>query len=237
MLGSRPRWGLVAFLVIAAALVFFCRQVKPESAPTLSGNTRTRAVEHRPETDDVVEPDAGGRIRKVRDRGNVLLAPRRSKSQLLTEAKHVFGRAEAARARKLAERFGTECGSYLYLVEQPSDGEVETVKAQIADLRNEVLLEDREYFDGQLQQEIKSYDPYGEQERKAFLITVPVEGAKQMRMSGTIMDAGNIDEFHEKFLNDGPVSIMVRQAFVASYDEKTLERFDQLMVWDPEKTK
>lgn len=235
MLGKNRKWMLAAAFVLLAALLLVFRKGTPASAPALSGNSRMRPADHRPETDAVVEPDTGKRVLKVRERGDVLMRPRGSKGELLREATRIFGQAEAARTRKLAERFGTEAGNYLYVVEQPSDGEVQHVKAQIADLRNEVALVDREDFDAQLQKEITSYDPYGEQERKAFLITVPVDGAKQMRMSGTILETDNIEEFREKFLSDGPVQVKMRQAFVASYDGKTLERFDQLMVWDPEK--
>lgn len=225
---------LAAAFVLLSALLLVFRTGAPEPDPTLSANTRTRPADHRPETHEAMEPETGKRVLKVRDRGDVLLRPRRSKGELLREASQVFGQAEAARTTKLTERFGTEAGNYLYVVEQPSDGEIQHVKALIADLRNEVALEERENFDERLQKEIKSYDPYGEQERKAFLLTVPTEGAK--RMSGMIMNAGNIDEFRDKLLNNEPVQIKVRQFFVASYDDTTLERFAQVVEWEPGET-
>lgn len=236
MLGKNRKWILAAAFVVVAALLFLFRTGAPGSAPALSGNTNTRSVEHRPEIDGNVEPEEGQRIRKVRERPDVPLAPRRSKRELLAEAKRIFGQAEAARARKLTERLGIEVSSYLYVVDQPSTGEVQNVKAQIADLRKEVASGEREDFDMELQEEIASYDPYGEQERKAFLITVPMEGAQRMRMSGTIMEADNVEEVREKLISGEPFQIKEREGFVASYDGKTLERFDQLMVWEPEKT-
>ncbi|RYD27833.1 MAG: hypothetical protein EOP87_20555, partial [Verrucomicrobiaceae bacterium] len=214
MLEKNGRCILAAALALLVALLLLFRMGSPASAPALSANTRNRVVEHRPEIDGVVEPEEGERVRKVRDRPDVPLAPHRSKRENLAEVTRVFGQAEAGRARKLAERFSSESGDYFYLVEHPSDGEIQAVKARIADRRNEVAREDREDFETQLEKEIASYDPYGEKERKALWITVPVKRAG--RISGMIMEVEDPDGFREKFLSDGPVHIKARQGFVAS---------------------
>jgi hypothetical protein len=235
MKGMNGKWKLAAVSLMLAALALLFQLGKPKTEKAPSTNRRTTAAENRPGTHDAPASGKTEPTRRKTEREQTARTPGRSKRQLIQEAQRVFGQAEAARTTKLAERAGPGATSYLYVAEQPSQGEVQTVKAQIADLRSEVAPEDREDFDRRLQEEIESYDPYGEQDRKAFLIRVPMEGAEQMLMSAAIMEADNIEEFRAKFLSGESASIQVRQTLLASYDKTTLERFDQLMVWEPEK--
>lgn len=232
MPGMNAKWKIPAICLMIAALVFLFRLGKPPTSRQVAGKDRIRAVESRLGGDEIAAEEGGG-IRKPLKRENENPVQSRSKGALLNEVQLVFGQAEAARARKLEERFHDGKGIYLYVVEQPSKGEVQTVKAQIADLRKEVAPEDREYFDKQLEGAIASYDPYGEMERKVFMITVPVD--KAQRMSGMIVEAGDLEEFRRKFVSGESHTVKMRQGFFASYDGKTLERFDQVMVWEPDK--
>ncbi len=232
MVRRNGEWEVAAICLMIAALVFLSRFGKPQTSANVAGKDRVKIEESRLGRDEIANEDTAP-TRKPLKREVEEPARSRSKGALLKEVQRVFGQAEAARARKLEERFSDENGIYLYVVEQPSKGEVQTVKAQIADLRKEVAPEDREYFDKQLEEEIVSYDPYGEKERKVFMISVPVD--KASRMSGAILESDDLEEFRKKFVSGEPYSVIEREGFVASYDGKTLERFEQLMVWQPEK--
>ncbi|MES2475243.1 MAG: hypothetical protein V4640_05650 [Verrucomicrobiota bacterium] len=218
-------------LVIAAVVIVFVWNEREPNEKLATHATIQKAKNHL-EKEVISEEKETIRIRNLQKRVGPMSSPGRSKQAILNAAQQLFGQAEAARARKLEERFENGNGIYLYVVEQPSKGEVQTVKSQIADLREEVAHEDREDFDKQLEENIVSYDPYGEKERKVFLITVPAD--RTGRMSGLIVEADDLEELRKKFVSGESQTIQMRQGFYASYDGKTLERFEQLMVWQPE---
>ena len=196
----KRKGGVICLLI--AALFFLVVSNKRAASVKTGENGGNKQVENRFGSDGKSEEEGNGQIRKQVKRDQPGLSSGRSKGKLLGEVQRVFGQAEAARARKLAERFSDGNGSYLYVVEPPSKGEVQTVKAQIADLGSEIAQEDREDFDKQLEEKIDSYDPYGEKGRKVFLLTVPVD--KAGRMSGEIVEADDLDEFRKKFISGEP---------------------------------
>ncbi len=106
--------------------------------------------------------------------------PGRSYGTLQREAARIFGEAEAARTIKLGERFADGIGSYLYKTNPPSPGEIETVKAQIADLRKET------------------------------------------------------DNLRGKLMKGGLTRFTAKRGWLASESGKTLDRFEHLMIWEPE---
>lgn len=198
------------------------KQVEAKGSETHSGNGEIAGSENKE------------RIRARAERVASSPAVGRSKGVILREVRQVFGQAEAARAKKLAERVDENeaNGSYLYVVEPPSKGEVQTVKARIADLIREVSAGDRAHFDEWLEDEIDSYDPYGEKGRKAMLITVPAE--RTGRMSGMIIEPGDLDELQKNFVSGVRHAVTARKGYFSSYDGKTLDRFQELMVWKPD---
>ena len=224
--------GIVALCLVIVALVFLFEANKLKKTGETDSEPRIKVADNRLGRNGISKEKMNEPIWRKAKRENATMSPGRSKGALLKELRRVFGQAEAARTRKLAERFNENNGSYLYLVDPPSKGEVQTVRAQIADLRGEVAAEDREYFDERMKDEIDSYDPYGEKGRKVLLITVPVD--RMNRMGGSILEARDLDELQKKFTSGEPYHVVVRKCWVASFDGKTLERFDQLIVWEPQ---
>lgn len=224
---------LVAVCVMVVALPILFWLGKPHSLTETADNGGPRAVEGRSGGDAVSVEEDEVPIGKRADRKETVRAPGRSKGALLKEAQRVFGQAEAVRAKKLLEHFNEVEGTYIYAVEPPTKEEVRTVQSKISDLLKEVEPGDLEDFEKRLKDEMDSYDPYGETGRKVLMVMVPVEGP--MRMKGMVIDPPEDPEaFQESFTNGQPYRVSVRRGWFASEDRKTLERFDQLMVWDPE---
>lgn len=159
--------------------------------------------------------------------------PGRSYGTLQREAKRIFGEAEAARSTKLGERFADGIGSYLYKVEAPTRGEAETVRAQIADLRDEATEADREKLDKHIEWLVDSYDPYGVDGAKIFLIQVPVSDTEKMHAYQIV--SGDVDSLQAEFMKGGLTRFSTKQGWLASNPGETLDRFDHLMIWKPEK--
>lgn len=232
-MSERKPWKLVAVCVMAAALLILFWQGKPNPLTETTDNRKAKAVESRAGDDSAAREDDGIPAGKRADREELSRAPGRSKGALLQEAQRVFGQAEAARAKKLAEHFNETEGTYIYAVEPPTKEEVGMVQSQIADLLKEVEPGDRADFDKMLKEEIDSYDPYGETGRKVMMIMVPIEGP--MRMKGMVIDPPDDPEAFQKSFTEGESYPMnIRHGWFASEDRKTLERFGQIMVWDPE---
>lgn len=233
MLGRNAKWivGVIGLLIVALVFVFW-----PDKVAT-TADTATHDLIKQPgnsfDRGEAREEAASGPISKKARVEPSAASPVRSKGTLLKEVRRVFSQAEAARTRKLEERFSDGNGIYLYVVEQPSNGEVQTVKAQIADLWKEVAPADQEDFNKRLEEEIASYDPYGEKDRKVFVIMASAD--EGMPMSGLIVEAGDLEEFRKNFVSGESHTMRMRQGWFASGDGETLDRFDQILVWDPEK--
>lgn len=157
----------------------------------------------------------------------------RSYGTLQREAKRIFGEAEAARTTKLGERFADGTGSYLYKTEPPNHGEIETLKAQIADLRKETGKANQEKFDDYLDWLVDSFDPYGADGEKLFLIQVPTSSTDKMHAC-QISDE-KAETLREKFMKGELTSFTTKRGWLASDSGKTLDRFEHLMIWEPEK--
>jgi hypothetical protein len=157
----------------------------------------------------------------------------RSYGTLQREAKRIFGEAEATRTTKLGERFADGTGSYLYKTHPPSPGEIETLKAQIADLRKEAGKANQEKFDDYLDWLVDSFDPYGADGERFFLIQVPTSSTHKMH-AFQISDE-KAETLREKFMKGELSSFSSKQGWLASNPGETLDRFEHLMIWEPEK--
>ncbi len=157
--------------------------------------------------------------------------PGRSYGTLQREAARIFGEAEAARTIKLGERFADGIGSYLYKTNPPSPGEIETVKAQIADLRKEAGEANLSKFDEHLDWLVGSFDPYGIDGEKVFLIQVPTS-SRDMMHAYQISDE-DADTLRGKFMKGGLTRFTAKRGWLASESGKTLDRFEHLMIWEP----
>lgn len=148
------------------------------------------------------------------------------------EAAKILGEAEAARTTKLSERFNQGAAAYLYLVEPPKKGEMETIRAQISDLKTEVPAAKRDDFEDYLNWLTESYAPYGP-DKKVILITVPASNKEKMHAEQIVCD--DLQALQKDFLSGGPNEMTVKQGWVASFNGVTLDRFEHLMICEPEK--
>ena len=225
-------WKIASTCTLLAAIVSLCFLRRPVTPPPPStSNPRPTPPANAAFDARIPSPDKDRRSRTTGKRALPALPAGRPKDALIQEARLLFAQSEATRTRLLAQRRYPDNDVLLYVVEPPSTGEIQTVKARIADLRNEVPPDDLEAFDQRLATAIDDYDPYGETGRKVLHITNP---GPEGRMSGMLIQTDDIESLHENFLNSASYKITARKGWISSHDGKPLERFSQLPLPQPD---
>lgn len=143
------------------------------------------------------------------------------------EVERIFSECEQARTRTLSVRRSDDSDHYLFGVEPPTSGEVRTIKAQVADIRNALSPGEAYNFDGWLDGQLKIYQPYQEGEKKLSWITVPLEkGGKMTLWTGGTDQFEGVAEGLEKgsFKTKGTGHIVT-----GTYDARLLKRFEGLI--------
>lgn len=221
--------GLLLLALLAGFLLWKSRAKTVNTFRTGSRDVTETAISVNSEAED---PPAPMKSRKAVRKQPSEKTDTRTYGTFQREAARIFGEAEAARTTKLDERFSHGAAAYLYVVEPPTKGEIETIRAQISDLRSEVPAARKNDFEDYLNWLTDSYDPYGS-DKKVIIISVPASNKEKMHAEQIACD--DLQALRKDFMSGGPNAMSVKLGWMASFNGVTLDRFEHLMIWEPEK--
>lgn len=224
---------MLAACLLLGLVVFLAMRLDPEPSPQEPVAVASSRPDRGRSTETTDTPERRGIRMRPRVSPQAGVSPTiRPAKELIGEAQRIFGQYEAARTTKFAEYLGDGQGRYLYVVEPPSTGEVWKVTGQIEELGKQVAPGQRTEFQSSMASEIKSYDPYGERGLKILMFTVPLE--RTGRMDAMWVAGGEPESIKESFESGETFRFMPVMGWQASEDGVTLDRFREMIVWEPE---
>lgn len=136
---------------------------------------------------------------------------------------------EYARCLSLAEYDYKVDRAYLVAVEPPSTAEIENARKVIALLQKSCRPEDRQEFDRFVGKALVTYDPFGLDGKKAFLIRISKEGERSS-MSGFVFPVQTFEGLADALNPNTERRFVMRSArWYQRSDSETLERFSSIV--------